>query len=712
MQFLNPLVLFGLIAAGIPILLHLLNLRRSRVIEFSTLAFLKELQRSKIRRLKIKQWLLLLLRTLVITFIVLAFARPALRGDFSFLPGTSAKSSVVIIIDDSFSMMTSDDEGQLLKQAKQKANAVLDMLDPGDEAVLIRTSGNRIAEKEFTAALNAVRTEVEAVEASFVHSDYRDVMTGAAVILEKSQNLNKEIYLITDEQRTHFLSENEGSDLFGDNVRLLVFPLGTNEVANAALTDVEVLNALFERNKPVDLKTTIVNNGPSAMNGAIASVFLNGERVMQKTVDIDAGGTEIVEVSVTPKESGFVEGFVELENDKLPEDNRRYFSFYIPEQINVLVGPSGTQEAKIVQLALRPRAETETAINIDAVNAGALRSANFSRYDAVILTSAEAIANESFTTRLRAYVENGGGVIVFPDGSGSTEAFSQQLLPGLGIPQPGGMNGSVANRDAFTTFGKIDFDHPLFRNVFDEARAQDEEPNVESPSLFANIKLRPGTDALPVIATSGGDAFLIDHREGKGKVLVYGAAPNLTWSDFPLKGIFVPLMNRSVMYMASTESRSTSGTAGNTFELLLPEAIAASGPVDLIAPDGVNTRLTPKQLTGGNVYTIESPAQPGIYEIRDGERTLWKVPVNIDPAESNLEEISSDEREEFFASLGTEQVSILDREANIEQTLAEIRYGVELWKYLIVFALICALAEMLIARDTKRQMAEVAQPAV
>lgn len=68
MIFLNPSILFGLLAATIPILIHILNLRKLQKVEFSTLSFLKELQKSKIRKIKIKQWLLLLLRTLIIIF--------------------------------------------------------------------------------------------------------------------------------------------------------------------------------------------------------------------------------------------------------------------------------------------------------------------------------------------------------------------------------------------------------------------------------------------------------------------------------------------------------------------------------------------------------------------------------------------------------------------------------------------------------------------
>jgi hypothetical protein len=62
MTFLNPFMLFGLAAAAIPILLHLLNLRKLKTVEFSSLQFLRELQRTRMRRIRLRQWILLALR--------------------------------------------------------------------------------------------------------------------------------------------------------------------------------------------------------------------------------------------------------------------------------------------------------------------------------------------------------------------------------------------------------------------------------------------------------------------------------------------------------------------------------------------------------------------------------------------------------------------------------------------------------------------------
>ena len=80
MSFLNPLFLIGLAAAAIPILIHLFTRRRPREVRFPSLEFLTEVSQSEIRRLRLKQWLLLLLRALAIAAIAVAMARPAVRG--------------------------------------------------------------------------------------------------------------------------------------------------------------------------------------------------------------------------------------------------------------------------------------------------------------------------------------------------------------------------------------------------------------------------------------------------------------------------------------------------------------------------------------------------------------------------------------------------------------------------------------------------------
>lgn len=706
MTFLNPLLLFALAAAAIPIILHLLNLRKSRVIDFSTLAFLKELQRSKIRKLKIRQWILLALRTLVIILAVLAFTRPAVRGTYSFLPGTKARSSVILILDDSYSMDASDDEGQLLKQAKAKARAVLDMLKPGDEAALIRLSDARSENRQFTVAIDAVRKELAAADISYAHVPLADALTAAASLLAKSSNVNREVYVITDEQRSHLHAEGAARmhALFDKTVKLFLFPLGAGVVENTAVADVVVENVLLEKGKPVDISATVTNGGDSPVSNGFISLFLGGERVAQSTVDVPAGGRAKVRMTVVPQKSGFLDGFVEFEDDALPEDNRRHFSLFIPENLRILLGPSTALDAAIMKLALRPSGEQGSAapFAIDAVDRAGFLSAQLARYDAVVVLGAASLP-ASFFQRLDAYVRDGGGVLLMPDADGNVSAFSASLLPALGIPPAEGIVGTVGGSNAQSGFSSVDYDHPLFRTMF-SASDPGKKPGVESPRFVAYLRLRGGEASQAVITTGAGGAFLLDHREGNGRVLVCCVSAHPGWSDLPVKGVFVPLINRSMYYLAAREESVLPVIVGSSIEVRIPPH-EASAAVELRPPSGDALRLVPKALPSGQYCTLPSLDQPGVFDITAGATVLRAVPVNLDPAESDMTKVTTKERGDYFRSIGVEQLSVLARDADIRASIAEARFGVELWKYLVVGALLLAALEMLIARDTKKRIA-------
>lgn len=705
MTFLNPLYLIALAAAAIPIILHLLNLRKTRVIEFSTLAFLKELQRSKIRKLKLKQWLLLALRTLIIVFVVLAFTRPALRSDFGFLPGTTAKSSVVIVLDNSYSMQTSDTHGTLLKQARQKAAELVQLLKPGDDAALILTT-MPAAGGELTAALNAVRNEIEEIPVSYAHGDYRAALTAASALLAGSSNFNKEVYVITDRQRSQFAFDdgNTPQQVFDPGVKVFVLPVGDDEAENTSVTAVEVRNSIFQDGKPVDVAATVRNASTAPLADAIVSVFLDGERVAQKTIDVDAGGSRQVEFSVIPKQRGWVSGFIELEDDNLPEDNRRYFGFHIPRMLNVLMGPAGGKDARLVALALDPATADPAAlksVSIDAQGSGQLLSANLSRYDVVVLFGAQALS-DAFSQRLASWVRDGGSVMLFPDADGTVDAWSTRLLPRLGLPAGNGRTGALGETSSFVSFGSIDFDHPLFAGMF-ETRADGKRPEIESPRLYATVRLRGNETARQVISTRAGDAFLLDASVGKGRVLAFAVSPDLRWSDFPFKGLFLPLLNRAMFYLAAREDHAIELLVGRSTELPIADVQGGEQLFELRGESDALQRIVPKALPSGMVFPIDAPAQPGLYTLAAGTETLRAIAVNTDPVEADLVRADEQTRRDFFSRLGVAQVAELAHETNVAQAVAQLRFGVELWKYMLALAILCAVLEMLVAREGKNQ---------
>ena len=137
--FLNLTALFGLVAALIPLILHLLNRKRKDVIDFSTIRFLKQLEKREMNRLRLKRLLLLLIRTLTVIAIVLAFSRPTIRG---YLPGASISTHAVILIDNSLSMQIKDEGISLFDRSLQTATEILSTFDENDRLLVIPTVQN------------------------------------------------------------------------------------------------------------------------------------------------------------------------------------------------------------------------------------------------------------------------------------------------------------------------------------------------------------------------------------------------------------------------------------------------------------------------------------------------------------------------------------------------------------------------------------------
>ena len=197
MTFLNPLILFGLLAAAVPLIIHLLNLKKLKKIQFSSLAFLKEIQQTKIRRLKLKQLLLLIIRTLIVIFLVLAFARPTIKS--ISLPGSSAaKTTSVFILDNSFSMTKLSENGTILNEAKKTIKSIIQNAEEGDNFAIIPAVENNSDKISLLKSKEHALRKLNETEFSSVTGNYFKSISQAIKILQESQDFNKEIFLFTD----------------------------------------------------------------------------------------------------------------------------------------------------------------------------------------------------------------------------------------------------------------------------------------------------------------------------------------------------------------------------------------------------------------------------------------------------------------------------------------------------------------------------------
>jgi len=728
MTFLNPLVLIGLAAAAIPVILHLLNLRKLRTIEFSSLQFLKELQKSRIRRLKIRQWLLLLVRTLLIVSLVFAFARPALRGSVAGLVGDRASTTMIVLVDDSPSMTVRSETGELFIEARKVASSVLSMAKQGDQLYVLPLSALRhessFPQAPITASSQDVLTKME-VSSETV--PFLEAIRVGMRIAAGSSNANKELYLITDGQAAQFRAHTFGKDTTSpadERLKVFLVTLPHRNPDNTGVTELELKSQIIARNKPITLRADVRNFGSSPSRNTVVSAYLNGTRVAQQTVNVPSEGIASVDFAIVPKRAGILDGYVQLEEDAFGVDDRRFFVLDVPDSISVLFVGSGTADAKLATLALLPGSDSTFAslFRVHSIMESQLPSADFASVDVITLCNVRDLSDVE-AERIAQFVRAGGGLLVFPGPSTDIRNCNTALFARLGVPPATAPEGlekdTILPSGTGLSFDRIDFAHPILAGLFERSGIRKKStPAVESPHVRRSVGLLAGPRGRTIISLSNGRGFLVEHEAGDGRVFLCAVDAGLTWSDFPLKGLFAPLLNRTILYLAAASKPTRAFTAGEAMEFHAPlRKVTDNESFTVKSPSGIEERVIPRRSIGSSfsTFVISSSREAGVYELRrtDPRRTvgterLAAAASNIDPVESDLRSASEDDLESFRTACGITRErfhSLTDGNSFLHE-IEESRYGVEMWRYLLGLAIVLALIEMALGRARKQDASE------
>lgn len=717
MTFLNPLVLLGLAAAAIPILIHLLNIRKLKLVEFSSLRFLKELQKTRLRRLKLRQWLILLLRTLLIIFLVLAFARPALKGVFADPGGGHAASTVVILLDNSPSMGTRNDHGVLFDQAKEAAAQLLNTASGTDEAYLFLLSDFYdpsavplpVSPAAALKALSGMTVTQRSVPyASFVARGIR--------ALAASHNANKELCLITDGQGTAFsLADTSALGVLppAADVGVFLTEISPSQRDNGEVSSLTVESRLLSPQKPTVFRGTITNFGDRQISNTLASLYLDGTRVAQQSVTVAPHATASVALSAVPKRRGIMGVSLHIDDDILDLDNNYHLVLRIPERIAITCIGSAPADTRYPALALSAAVDSTQAgvFAVQQTTLDRMQFADLGGRDVIVLSNIHALTPAD-ASRIADAVKSGRSLVIFPGNATDYEQLNKGLLSTLGIPAmvPADLRQLAPDRTGFVTFSDVDYRHPIFEGMFvQEPGKRGSSPAVESPRIRTAAGLRPGGSGVPIIGMSDGRPFLCEYTAGKGRVLVFAVESGTTWSDFPFKGVFAPLMHRSMLYLVSQHDPVEAATVGDRLRFSVRMTAEESGRGYLVkTPSGSEERVRAEQhaASGITVFQTAPSQEAGVYALRSAEgssgRTAPMQALAVNPAapESDLARARDETLEAFWKRMGisTDRIRHIDAPGDIPRVVQESRFGVELWRYLVALALACALIEMALSR--------------
>ncbi len=705
--FLNGAFLFASLAALLPLLIHLISRRRVATVDFSSLRFLKELERKRIRRVRLRQILLLIVRSLIILAAALALARPTLRGTFAGGGGAHARTSVAIVIDNSASMMRDGDGGDLLAAGLVAARDIAGLLDDGDQAFLVAASDPAHAVLgEGTFSPDVLLEALSSMEAGDAATDYSGALDLSLELLDASRNLNRELYVLGDLQRTGWVRPATGSspDVAGtlDNeagtqgvedgprAYLLSFDGPT---ANLGLTTA-VVERKYGGTTGLYSVSVRVSSYDRRSREVLVRLFIDGEQAGQAGIDVERGGSAVARFAVTVDESEWHEGWIELPPDALTADNRHYFVIPAARLTEILVVrpdlAQGLDDADYIERALDPTTESKR-FSVSVVQLNALSRQADDRFPVVILADVGRLDDDAERWLMR-HVNDGGGVFIVFGNRTDVRFWNAGRLPeltGIEIRAPIERAEGVRLAPALQghplldglVFGERLIDDIAVRRAFDVRAARVEE-----------VLELPGIGPALVVNRTVVDDAALDPALPKGEVAALTMGIDPSWSDLPRSGFIVPLIHRLVERLSRTSSRPATAIVGEDLVVRLGDAPTERVEVDL--PSG-RTLTTELRATGVSAAVVERVSEPGIYRFHAGGRTVALGAVNVNPLESDLAPADRTEIEEYLSPLPR---TFIEPGARLEEEVLQARYGRELWRAFLYVALALLAVEMFLAR--------------
>lgn len=675
LSLLSPgFALAGVLLAALPIIIHLLNRRRYKVVHWAAMDFLLRAMKRNRRRLKFESWLLLATRCCVLGLMGFALSRPLGCSDSAIARAGRRSGLHVFVIDNSYSMSYPGRSGQThFDAAKKWALQEIDSLDSGGESVAIITAGQpaKAVLPEPTFDLQQAHEVVERLTPTFGATDLAGALRLAVELgRQKNRQPNKTVYLLTDSTRSAWMGSHAaelkslGRDLAA-NYHVVLDDFSTGRQWNSAVLDVSPQSGVLTTRAGFtsDFTATARSFGRSinvplqwSVDGKLvpgsSSARLNAQTPpqVQSQIEFTTGGPHVVTAAVAGQ-------------DPLKFDDSRSRIVNVLTDLKTLIvegqhsaGPLGGSAA-FLQLALDPPSSAtpntsgshgDGFVLPEVISDLELGNRVLGDYRTVVLCN---VAQMPATTanQLQAFVKNGGSLILFMGDAVDSENYNRQLLSRGLLPGPLIKRVSApANSDGFG----FDFNpdgplHPLLR-----AFAHQPKTGLDTARVFtywqADVPNDPQLRVLNYRSVAGKkpDAAITEQSLGHGRVIFFSTTAGPDWTTLPAKPAYVALMNELLAGSVNPEDGWMNLTIGQP--LVVPATVKVSNVPTLIDPQSRVLPLQSTATTNGVEFHSAALNQPGIYHLNTGVATL-PIAVNVPADEAD---VSTIDRSAIKAALG------------------------------------------------------------
>jgi hypothetical protein len=729
----------------VPIVIHLLNRRRFHRVPWAAMEYLLAAMKRNRKRLRMEQWLVLLLRTLAVVMLALLVARPQLSG--GSLIGTVTHH--VVLLDDTASMQQRSGSLALWDKAKDQVRELANRLAStrgGDLFSLVRTTAPAQPElwaqrigPELGQRVGALVGELQPSNGTMdLGSTLHDAHVRATAMKEAGHT---DYYLIGDVRAVDWISDDDKArpslvqalaQLDATAEHLTALAVGSRDADNLAITAIRRVDRLATAGVPIELAVDVMNLGLDATPATELAVEMDGKsRVVRPLIALAPGEATTVVVQHTFHGAG--DHRVEASFppvDHYLVDDRRALALPVQARSRVLLvdgePESGEDEeggeTMFLQVALDPGGEAPSGIEVQVVTESALPEVDLEPFDMVWLCNVP-VPNRTMVEKLERFVARGAGLAIFVGAQVDPVRYDDAMWRGGQglLPLPlGEIDGDPDRREHLVV---VDRQHPICGPLGDviavlcnatvlvKRYLKIQEPPQNGASVLARIRDSEGSPAI-VTRTFG---------SGGGAVVLFGISADKHWSNWPDTDVNVVFAQQVHRYAARARdlgpvNLTTSGVLRfdldpgvykadvavhamggdgdeRTVTAVEPKGSASPQPPDDRAPERGNGEPRLLQLTLPMAELRQFGAYEATLQLHAGATETRVFTRSADATESHLVRLQATDFARVYPPEVHDRVTFRDDASGFAASTGE---G-ELWRLLAAAMLAALLLETLLA---------------
>ena len=674
MRFLYPNMLWGLFALLIPILIHLFNFRRHKLVYFSNTAVLRNIQQENAKTRKLKYLVTLLLRCLFIAALVLAFAFP--YQPEKQLNVNASDNLIGIYIDNSMSMKGQSQRTTLIEDARQSARDLVHKLNPSNRYLLMTNSFE--IQNEYPMNQEEMLDQLDRMNTDGAPVPMGEVMDRFEMLAKQHGFSTSTLFVYSDFQENTFDLTAAKADT---TMQVVVVPMLPEFTSNIYIDSLWLASPIVQVGLTNDLMVRIVNQGDKEVKGLPVNFTMNGTMAASTTVDLEKNGSAEIGMQFVVESNGEQRCSVSLMDHPITFDDAYDFVISVKPSLSVI--ELGTESSACSLLFDDDEQFNYTLMEPSRFDLAAIAKAQ------LLIVNETAVMNETLQQTLLDAVSEGASLMVFP--SVDDPKSNRYLYGKLGLTLMEADTNSTSVED-------LALQHAFFNDMI-----LDLPQHPDLPKVKRHIRLKTNGLAMPLLTLQNADPLMMMETVGKGLAFVMATALNPIWSDLADNAIFVPMMVKMAFMGGKMDKMSY--TIGVDKMLVLSDLNLEGDRRFLFSNAERTFELMPaSEVRNGKVYLYLNDNLPesGFYDLLVND-TLNRVTAwNESRIESKMVFADRNDIEPQFKKAGFDVAAVLDTSDFATADLVEaMAHQSSQWKLFALVALLALLGEIVVLRFWK-----------